>query len=214
MAQIIENQSKTFSIVIIRTLVNRLSFYYNIKCPVLWQVLQLIEVDALLPINRPLENVVERTKSSIEQMQSFEKKIIQGRPPSYSYKEAKAKLLEGDCQRFSSSESETGSFSWHNGSSSLKQGNRKGLESSILQLKCAIVFGLVDTVYVVVAIHNTFGGHDIMHHLHFNELKIRIINSRIIIISFRLLQLPRAGLPYFACCRCPPSTGTDQGFQH
>lgn len=58
------------------------------------QVLQLIEVDALLPINRPVENVVERTKSSIEQMQSFEKKIIQGRPPSYSYKEAKTKLLE------------------------------------------------------------------------------------------------------------------------
>ena len=58
------------------------------------QVLQLIELDALLPMNRPVENVVERTKSSIEQMSSFEEKIVQGSPPKYSYDEAKAKLLE------------------------------------------------------------------------------------------------------------------------
>ena len=58
------------------------------------QVLQLIELDALLPIDRPVENVVERTKSSIEQMSSFEEKIVQGSPPMYSYDEAKTKLLE------------------------------------------------------------------------------------------------------------------------
>ena len=58
------------------------------------QVLQLIELDALLPMDRPVENVVERTKSSIEQMSSFEEKIVQGSPPMYSYDEAKTKLLE------------------------------------------------------------------------------------------------------------------------
>ena len=58
------------------------------------QVLQLIELDALLPINRPVENVVERTKSSVEQMSSFEAKIVRGSPPTFSYDEAKTKLIE------------------------------------------------------------------------------------------------------------------------
>ena len=55
----------------------------------------MVELDALLPVTRPVNNVVEKTKSSIEQMRSLEEKISLGRPPKYSYLEAKTKLLEG-----------------------------------------------------------------------------------------------------------------------
>ena len=58
------------------------------------EVLRLIELDALLPIQRPVETAVERTKSSVEQMLTFEEKIVRGSSPTYSYDEAKTKLLE------------------------------------------------------------------------------------------------------------------------
>ena len=60
----------------------------------------LVGLDSLLPMHRSAEEVVQRTQRSIETFLTFEQKIKETSPPTFTYEEAKSKLISGICALF------------------------------------------------------------------------------------------------------------------
>jgi hypothetical protein len=56
----------------------------------------VIGLDALLPYHRSQEEVVERTRDSVDTLLNFEQKKATGKLPTFTFEEAKHKLMQGD----------------------------------------------------------------------------------------------------------------------
>ena len=75
-----------------------MSFVYAVTHPE--HVQRLVMLDAIKPVSRSIDSIVQRTRASVDDLLSIEKKLASGQTKYFTYEDALKRLLEGTSLSF------------------------------------------------------------------------------------------------------------------